>query len=64
MDWDSVVTFYNNTAINNSAILLYDHSNFILKGNTSMTFVNNSATNTGGAVHIDSRDITIENFLF
>ena len=41
--------FENNSALYGGAILANDHSNFMLTGNSNISFVNNKATQNGGA---------------
>ena len=45
----TTVRFENNSALHGGAILANDHSNITLTGNFNISFVNNKATQNGGA---------------
>ena len=45
----TTVRFVNNSALYGGAILANDHSNITLTGNSNISFVNNEATQNGGA---------------
>ena len=55
-----MVTLGNNNAEQGGAITFDRNSNFILKDNGSIMFINNSATYIGGALFINEGNVIIE----
>ena len=49
------ITFHHNSAFNGGAILVNDHSNITLTGNSVLSFVSNEAAQSGGAGYFNTR---------
>ena len=64
--FDGHNTFINNSGINGGGMALYGFSQLLLKQNTSISFVNNHASESGGGIFvsqvIDGNDLTICSF--
>ena len=50
----SMISFYNNRALYGGAVSANDHSNITVTGNSVLSFVNNEASQSGGAGYFNS----------